>query len=158
MKETNITSTKDNKPNFYSQNSILAAVAVIVLCLLSFYVGTLYQKSHNRAAVAVKNTAAVGSMFGRLGGARPNIGTVSSVSSSSITITGLFNSADQTFAITSSTTVTNNGQSTSVSDIKTGDRVLVQTSGSGSTTATQIDVNPTRGGGSLQQGSSSSSI
>jgi hypothetical protein len=43
--------------------------------------------------------------------------------------------------------VVNNGQTAPVSDIKSGDRVLVRTGGSGSTTATQIDINPNIGQG-----------
>lgn len=148
MKEPNaVVTTK--KPIVYSQNSVLAVIAVVVLVLLGFYVGTLYQKSHNQPGIAGYGRMMSG-RFDRFGGGmRGGLGTVTSVSSSSITITTDLNNASKTYSIDSNTKIYNNGQTASVSDIKSGDQVLIRTSGSGSTTATQIDINPSRGGGMM---------
>jgi hypothetical protein len=139
----------------------LIILAVIVLCGLSFYGGVAYEKGHNHtvASTAAKAGFNGGGYGGRFSGQRPNIGDVTAVSSSSITITSSMSGSSETFSITSSTTFTDNGQTSSVSDIQTGDTVLIRTSSSSSTTATSIDINPSFGGygGQSSNGSSSSS-
>jgi len=127
----------------------IIAVVAIVFCGLGFFGGVMYQKSHN------KNPTTNSGQFGQSGfqndgsggmglgnGQRPNIGEVKTVSSSSITISGTQSGAEQTFTITSTTTVDNGGSTAAVSDIKTGDTVLIQTDSSDSSAASKITLNP----------------
>jgi Domain of unknown function (DUF5666) len=140
------------------RNSLwLVILVVIVLCGLSFYGGVAYEKGHNKAISTVANRAGFGGASGRFSGQRPNIGNVTAVSSNSITVQNTTSGSSQTFTVTSSTTITDNGQTTSISDIQTGDTVLVRTSSSSSTTATSIIVNPSFGGGYGSGGSNGSS-
>lgn len=83
--------------------------------------------------------------MGRMNGA---IGTVTAVSSNSITVENQMRGGTSTYTIGSSTTVTDGGESASVSDITVGDRVLVRTSQDDSGAAASIMLNPTFGGGS----------
>jgi hypothetical protein len=145
MKQINETPVNTKRTVTYSQNSVLGVVAAIILLLLSFYVGTLYQKSH--VAYGFGRGKQAGLRARHAGRKLANLGTVSAVNSSSITISTFLSGTSKTFTINSSTKVVNNGQTASVSDIKSGDRVLVRTGGSGSTTATQIDINPNIGQG-----------
>jgi hypothetical protein len=132
---------------------------VVVLCVLSFWGGTRYE-DHHGAKISTSTTSGStgGGGFGTSGRARLSggFGQVTAVSSSSITITNQRTSASTTYTITASTTITDNGQTVTTSDIQTGDTVLIRTSGSGSTTATGITVNPSFGGGFAGQGSSDS--
>lgn len=155
MKEPSQPSVTARRSAAYSQNVVLGAGGIIIVILLSFYVGTLYQKSHalpSRQTGERMRSGPANHFRQRLGG----LGTVKSVSSGSITIDQLINNGTKTYTINSDTKVRNNGQAAAVSDIKTGDRVLVRTSGSGSTTAAQIVLNPSRGG-SQPSGTSTSS-
>ena len=143
----------------------LLPLVVIVLCGLSFWGGTAYEKGHAKTTV---NSPAAASRFGGAGGAagggrfgsgqRPDIGDVTAVSPTSLTIQDEADGSSKTFSISSSTTFTNNGASATVSDVKTGDRVLVRTSGTGSTAATAIDINPSFGGGQGAQPGGSASV
>ncbi|MGA3150117.1 MAG: hypothetical protein ABSD10_00655 [Candidatus Saccharimonadales bacterium] len=139
----------------------LGFVALIVLCGLSFYGGIHYQKGKQGATTSAPagtsstQNGFAGGFGGRFGGQRPNIGRVTAISSTSITIQDTFDNASKTFSIDSSTQVTNGGQSASLSDIQTGDNVLIRTSSSTSTTASQILINPNFGsgnGGSFNSG------
>ncbi len=124
---------------------------VIVLCGLSFWGGTAYQKGHAPKAIATTSSSGGSGAGGFGGGGRGRfsggLGQVTAVSTSSITITNQRTNASTTYSITSSTTITDSGQTVTASDIQTGDTVLVSTSGSASTTATRILVNPSFGGG-----------
>ncbi len=81
--------------------------------------------------------------MGRMNGA---MGTVTAVNSSSITVENQLRGGTSTYTISSSTTVTDGGESASVSDITVGDRVLVRTSQDDSGAAVSIMLNPTFGG------------
>ncbi|HXY18085.1 MAG TPA: hypothetical protein VEH48_01535 [Candidatus Nitrosopolaris sp.] len=131
----------------------LGFVGLVVVCGLSFYGGVHYQKSKQTdistssgQSVASGQNGFAGGYGSRFGGQRPNIGSVTAVSSTSITIQSSFSGSSMTFGINSSTQVTENGQTVAVSNIQTGDNALVRTSGSGSTTASQIILNPGFGG------------
>jgi len=142
--------------------SLFAVVAVVILCGLSFAGGMAYQKHRTRSAqVSTAGNASTGFSGGHGGFAGGHhlggFGQVTAVSSSSITITNQRTNASTTYTITSSTTITDNGQTVSASDIQTGDTVIITTSGSGSTTATRILVNPSFGGGSGPASSGSDS-
>ena len=140
-------------------------IAVVVfLCVLSFFGGRQYQKHHggssNAAASSGRGNFPGGGGFG---GARRSggIGSVTAISSSSITVNDQRSGSSKTYSITSSTQITDNGSTVDYTDIKTGDTVLVSADSSTSTTATRILVNPSFGGGmepgdSGQQGTTQS--
>jgi hypothetical protein len=153
------------------------AIVALVLCGVSFSIGMSYQKGKQptTTTASTNDTGQFPSQGGGPGGfggdqgggfrngQRPNIGEVSSISSDSITIKGMRSASDQTFKITSSTTVQNDGSSASVSDIKTGDTVLITTDSSDASTATQIMLNPSFGppggsNGSLQSSPTSPGV
>lgn len=125
---------------------------VIVGCLLLGFVGGMeYQKgktTNTSSTAAGRNGAAGGyGQFGGRGARRGGFGQVTAVSNNSITVQNSRTGAAQTYNITSSTTVTNNGASASVGDIKTGDTVIVRTDPTDTSTATTIAINPSFGGG-----------
>lgn len=129
---------------------------VVVVAIAGFLGGMAYQKGHQKAASGNAFASGNNSQFpsGGFGGSGPGggqmpggFGTVTAVSDSSITVQNTRSGSSTTYSITSSTTVTNNGSTAAVSDIKAGDTVIVQTSSSDSTTATQIIDNPNINGG-----------
>lgn len=140
--------------NHPQQLYILAAVAVLLMVLvgwLSFVAGEHHQKSRT-VSVAANNPGAGqfgGGLGGGLGSPRRggSIGTVSSISANSITVQDRRSGMDSSFNLDSSTTVTNNGQVATVSDIKPGDLVLIRTSSADNKTAASIMLNPSFGGG-----------
>ncbi len=140
--------TSQSRNSKYStQRIIYAAVLVIVLMALSFYGGVSYEKGHKTSTTAVSSRfGAGGGRFG--GGFRADIvvGTVSSISTSSITVNDNRTGSTVTLAITSTTQITNNGQSASVSDIQSGDTVFVQKDTSNTSDAARIMINPSFGG------------
>ena len=119
-----------------------------------------YQKSNTKAPTALGtgdlNGGPPGGMNGFGGGQRPNIGEVKSVSDSSITVSDSRSGSDQTFKITNDTKVSNDGSTGSVSDIKTGDTVIIQADSSDSSTASRIILNPNFQGPDTQAGTSQS--
>lgn len=152
-------SNKQSGSNNYAKAGGLVLVAII-LCGISFAAGMSYQKNHTKGTLTASTG---GGQFGPPGGTgglrsgqRPNIGEVKSVSSDSITISDSRSGSDKTFKITSDTTVSNNGTSGSVSDIKTGDTVIVQADSSDSSTASRIILNPNFQGSGTQAGTSQS--
>ena len=137
----------------YFVKPIVIVVAVLILSGLSFFGGIKYQKAHQSNAMA--NTASQGSPFGRGGsggpgggfsGQRPTFGTVSAVSSSSITVNDQTSGSDATFSITSGTTITDNSKTVTTSDISVGATVAVIAESSSSSQASRILVNPSAGG------------
>ena len=132
---------------------IFIVVAVLILSGLSFYGGIKYQKGHQSKAAA--STASQGSPFGQGGsggpgggfsGQRPTFGSVTAVSSSSITVNDQTSGSSKTFSITSATTITDNSQTVTASDISVGATVAVIADSSSSTQASRILVNPSAGG------------
>lgn len=115
-------------------------VALIALPVAGFFTGVTYQKQ--TGGTAQDTTAQV--QKERFGGMFHNraIGTVKSISSTSITVTGR-NGTDRTLTITSSTTYMNGTSSVQASDIQVGATVLVTLDSSDNTKATQITINPT---------------
>lgn len=125
-------------------------VAAIVLLGLGFVGGMTYQKHNTKSPVTSASTAAARSGFGGSGGfsrRSGSFGQVTAISTTSITLNNERTGASTTYAITSSTTITDNGQTVATSDIQTGDTVVVMTSTTDTTTATSIVVNPSFGGG-----------
>ncbi len=77
-------------------------------------------------------------------------GTVSKVDSGSITVEDQRQGEETTYSITTDTTITDNDESASISDIKVGDMVMIQSdddSDADTKTATSIQLNPSFGGG-----------
>ena len=125
---------------------IISGLILLILCGLSFWGGISYQKGHTTNATAQGGTTA-GAFGGRFrGGARPTIGTVSTVSSSSLVVQTQ-DGTTKTFTLTSTTEVTDNGASSSVSNIQSGDTVAVIVSTSNTNQATLVLLNPNFGGG-----------
>jgi hypothetical protein len=132
----------------------VAIIVVLALMIISFFLGLQYEKKHApKTATGVTNTSRGGLGSGGFGGGagRGNrgdnvIGTVTAITSGSITVDNSFSGSSTTLSISSATTITDNDQSVTISDIQTGDKVLITKSSSTSTTATSIDVNPSFGG------------
>jgi hypothetical protein len=131
------------------------AVGILIVAILSFLAGMQYQKGKTPAtkAVSATNSSQYGSGSGRSGGfgggfqrSDRAFGTVSAVSSTSITIQTR-SGTTSTYTITSSTTVTNAGQSASVSDIQSGDTVIMTLDSSNTQDVSSIMLNPSFGGG-----------
>jgi hypothetical protein len=138
---------------------VIGIIIVVVLCSISFYSGLSYQKKHTAKGAA---GIAAGPATGRrgFGGARQGftIGAVTAISSTSISVNNTRTNAVAALAITSSSTITNNGQSATTDDIKVGDTVLVQADSANSAQAAHITVNPSFGGGNApSQGSNNPS-
>jgi hypothetical protein len=155
-RQSQTTAAKPTRSLSISSQTGAYIVVLLVLCGLSFLGGTAYQKAHAKAATVTNGnfgTAAGAGGFGRRAGA---IGQVTAVSSTSITIDNQRTGASSTYTIDSSTAISDNGQTVTTSDIQNGATVVISTSGSGSTTATRILVNPSFGGGSAGSSSSSS--
>lgn len=141
-------SGSNKQPNNTLYKAIIGVIAVIVIAGISFYGGVAYQKGHDKTTASTVNTR--GSSFaggsGRFGGGNRSFGTVSAISSSSITVQPSSGNA-VTYTINSSTAITDSGQTVTYTDIQTGDTVIVSASTSSSTTAARILVNPSFGGG-----------
>lgn len=145
----------------------LAGMLVIAMCGVSFWVGVSYQKKQQPVGFNYSGSRSISGNvpndgFGNgMGGtrARGGIGSVTAISSNSMTVKSERSDSSTTYSLTSSTAVINNDTNLSISDIKVGDTVMVQTSSSDNKTATKIIINPTMPGGgpNMQQGSSSSS-
>jgi hypothetical protein len=139
---------RELKEQYGSSSSKLVPflVAVVVLMGLSFYGGIAYQKSKHPTSTAANGQSGSG-FAGRFGGGkRPDIGQVTAISPTSITVQNSRTGTSSTLAITSSTQITDNGQTISVSDIQTGSTVLAVASTSDSSQAASIMVNPSFGG------------
>src|SRR5665213_3296969 len=138
-----------NTANNSLPKPVLAIIDAVMLMGLSFYGGIAYQKGKHPNAVlgTAGGSAATGGFRGRLGGQRPTIGQVTAISGTSITVQDTNTSASTTLSITSSTQISDNGQTVTASDIQTGDTVLVSASTTDKTQAARILVNPSFGGG-----------
>lgn len=139
---------------------LIMAILVLLVGAGSFYGGIMYQKNHTPVLTAT-DTANAG-VFGGQGGFRTNggiFGSVTAVSSTSITVEDTRMNTSKTMAITSGTVVTESGVSSTVAAIKVGDTVVITASETDTSTATRILLNPTRGGAgpSLNTGGSTQS-
>lgn len=132
-----------------SAGKLAAAGAVVILAAAGSFVGGVQYQKGKAPSSATAMTRQAGQFGGPGGGMARNggIGTVTAISADSISISDQRSSATKTYAITSTTKITNNDATATYSDIAVGDRVLVQTSSTTSTDATSIAVNPTMMGG-----------
>ncbi len=140
---------------------IAGALTVVLVGTGGFFAGTHYAKTtsaNTRGGMGSQNGMANGSME-QMG----NIGTVTAVSSTSITVSvmqggpgrqGNSSSTDstKTYTINSATSITDNGEAAAVSDIATGDRVIIEESDTDSSIAASISLNPSMRGGPQGQG------
>lgn len=127
---------------------VIWLVIIVIVGVACFLIGESYGKDH-----AVKSAGATasrrGNLAGGFGGANRGLrafGSVTAISSSSITISNQRTGADSTYNITSSTQITDNGQSVTYSDIQIGDVVVITKASTTSSNASAIDVNPSFGG------------
>jgi len=139
-----------------STKTLVMALVAVLLLGGGFAAGMQYQKSKvpkvvPTTATAPSTTGRKGGRRGGLRGARPVIGQVTAVSATSITVQAT-SGTSTTFAITSTTAVSNNGQASAVGDIAVGDSVAVVASTTNTTQATRILLNPSFGGGSQGSG------
>jgi len=150
---------KSKNSNNLVYKVFLGVIGLALLCGLSFYGGIHYQKGKQPTATAQTATAggAGGGFGGRFGGQRPNFGSVTAVSPTSITIQSSIDGSSKTFSIDSSTLITNSGQSATIADVQTGSNVVIRTSSSTSTTASAILINPSFGSGASNPANSGTS-
>lgn len=154
-----------NLPSAKPASSMTKYVAIVLAIALiaggSFFAGMQYGKSSSNTGGA-NGMGAFGGQgtnggFGGRMGQMGTFGTVTSISSTSITVSVTQGGPDQqssdsssstskTYTINSSTTVTNNGSTASVSDITNGDTVMIRTSTSDTSVAASIILNPSFGG------------
>ena len=132
----------------------LVLVLLVIFAGAGFYGGVSYEKSNDTKSPSASNAAyssysgSGGGYGGRFsGGQRPTVGSVTAISPSSISIQDSRTGSTVTLSITSSTTITDSGQTVTTSDIQAGDTVVVVASSSNSTQASRILVNPSYGGG-----------
>ncbi|HSX27950.1 MAG TPA: hypothetical protein VLF60_00690 [Candidatus Saccharimonadales bacterium] len=140
------------------KTKLVGAAVIVVAVAVSFYGGMQLEKAEqHRKPIAAQqfdeSAITPGGMMrrgGRMGSSLRVVGQVTAVSSSSITVNDARRGGATTLSITSNTKVTNNGATAAVSDIKTGDTVMIQKTGTTSTEASQITINPSFGGASTQ--------
>ncbi len=122
----------------YKKIGVIAAL--IILPIAGFFAGTLYQKQMTPAAEATNGPRQFA------GGPRMMqnraIGTVKSISETSITVTSKLDGADKTYTLSSNTTYKNGRESAQFSDVKTGDTVMLVLDESDNTKVTTVTLNP----------------
>jgi uncharacterized protein (UPF0333 family) len=153
--------TKTNAPTKSFTNPLLAIVVLIIVAVTAFFGGVAYEKGNTKKTPAASHNAlssinGYGSK-GSYSGQRPILGSVTAVSSSSISVQDERTGTTSTLAITSSTVITNNGATVAASSISVGDTVAVRASMTNTNQASTILVNPSFGGGSGSSPSSPSS-
>jgi hypothetical protein len=132
----------------------LIVAGAIVLAVGGFLTGMQYQKGKTPAVTAARTASSQSSGSSSGGGGFGGgfqrgdraFGTVSAVSSSSITIQTR-SGTTSTYNLTSSTTVTDSGQTSSVSSIQNGDTVILTLDSSNTQNVSSILLNPSFGGG-----------
>lgn len=140
---------KAKKPSLnkaqYNKQIILVIVAII-WSIGIFYVGVAYQKHHTKTTTAAATTSTPGGAFGARGGfgggnfANRTFGTVTAISSTSITINDTRTQGTTTLTINSSTTASDNGQTISISGITVGETVSITLNSTNKTVASSIMV------------------
>jgi hypothetical protein len=147
----------ERSPNLKNSTSQFLLVGLISALLFG---GIGYELGHS-ANKAMPNTLPGGQQAGgNFGGRRfgqGSLGTVSAISSTSITVNDSRSGTAKTYTINSSTSIANNGASATVGDISDGTTVLVTPSTTDASIASRIMLNPSFGGGNLPSSSSSGS-
>lgn len=118
MSEHEHSQTKSTK--LPTKKIVFASIVILLIAAVGFYVGTRYQKSRDVAdAEAQKNAAQIA--------ATPIIGKVTEISDKKIAIKLTKSGKSNSYNITSSTTVTNNGKKANASDIQKDQSVIILT-------------------------------
>lgn len=158
-------STSSPKKTLHASSKLGLIICAAVLVGVGFFAGVQYQKGNTKSVAAANTASRKGSNYGGYSGGSGAegsfrrdraFGTVTAVNSSNITVQTR-NGTTSTYNITSSTTVTNGGQSASVSDIQSGDTVILTLDSSNTQNVTAIMLNPSFGGGYGGFGASGSS-
>ncbi len=125
----------------------LILIGLIIVAGLSFYGGVSYENNHKtNSTAAAASTTGLG-RGGRFGGSNRVTGQVTAVSATSISVQNTSTNATTTLAITSSTQISDNGQTVTYSDIQVGSAVFVSENTTNTSQAARILVNPSFGGG-----------
>ncbi|HEY5267814.1 MAG TPA: hypothetical protein VII94_01615, partial [Candidatus Saccharimonadales bacterium] len=119
---------KITNSNGQDNKKILLIIATIVYSVIIFYLGISYQKDHTKTVATTTNKSTTG-RFGGFGGggnfANRLLGTVTAVSSTSISVDDSRTNTTTTVVINSSTQITSNQQAVSASNISVGETVIV---------------------------------
>lgn len=125
---------------------MLGVLVVIALMTGSFLAGIQYQKQQQKSITP----ALVGQNNGFGGQGQPkrgfgDMGTVTAITDTAITVKNAQSGATKTYTIGTSTTITEDGNELTATQIQVNDSVLIQTDTADTAVATQIIVNPTFG-------------
>jgi hypothetical protein len=140
---------KQHKQRTLSPLFLLAMPMLVAgLCAASFYGGTAFQKSHDKSLLP--QTVSGVSAFGTVSAGTPEsgtkmmaeAGTVTAVSDTSISVQSGPSGTAKTYTIDTATKIMNAGAAGSLSNIKVGDMVLIETTGDNSELATRVVLNP----------------
>jgi hypothetical protein len=155
----NLKSVSHKTSKNFASKLFIGIVALIIVVGLSFWGGAQYQKSHSSSKVAT-TTSSASNFSGGFGGggyvgraAYGSFGTVTAISSTSISVQDTRSGSTKSYVITSSTIITDNSSTVTYSDIQDGDTVIVTATSTSPTTATRINVNPSYGGNTPATGS-----
>jgi hypothetical protein len=149
FRQMSVSSRPKNKTKHTIHIPLVWLVIVVVVGAGCFFIGDHYGKDHVPKSTKASSASANSGFGGGFGGAERSLrafGTVSAISSSSITVQNQRTSSSDTYNITSSTQITDNGQTVTYTDIQTGDTVVITKASSSSSDASAIDVNPSFGG------------
>jgi hypothetical protein len=137
LKSKNIKNTSNDQNN----KKILWGVAAVAYTLVVFFIGVSFQKGQSKTiAASTTNTQGGGFGGGRGGFANRLFGTVTAVSPTSITVQNARTGGSTTVTITSSTTVSANQQTVSISSIAVGNTVMIALNPSNTSAANSISI------------------
>ena len=157
--------SNQNNPTYITNTdstkfSIIALIVLICLIAGGYYYYKHYMKNNNANTNAPVNIdgkninngslpsgTPTGVPSGEPTGVRPNLGKVTEVSSSSISIKDQQSNETKTYSISSATKITKDNATITASDIAVDDTVMILTESGDSTVATEITLNPTMAGG-----------
>lgn len=143
--ETYETKSKNKKTLTFSLLPILGVLGIIALMAGCFWAGIEHQKQQDKNTMPMTR---MGGGFGtqdQAGRRMGEIGTVTAVSSDSITVMNSRTDSSKTYQLTSTTTITKDGQTIESSSISIGDTVLVQLDSANISTVSRIIVDPSFG-------------
>jgi len=155
-------SSSRKRPEIPRVGLIVAGVVIVIGA--SFFSGMQYEKGKTPTKITSQTASSGSGSTNRTNGGfgaglhrNRAFGTVMAVSSSSITVQDMRSGTTNIYSLTSSTTVTDGGQSSSVNAIQTGDTVVLTLDSSNTQDVTAVTLNPSFGGTPTGAGSSSSS-
>lgn len=132
--------------------------ALIILPIAGFFAGTMCQKQTTTTDTASGQRSSQRGQFGEMMKNRA-VGTVKSVTDTSITVTSRMDDTDETYTLTSNTAYKDGTDTAQLPDIKADDSVMLTLDSSDSTKVKTVTINPVMGGPSAQgqsQGSDTS--